>query len=299
MLINRIDRVQKNSAMLIGVALFTPQIQAADICEDYSQDIKRIESAGLKGDALFEALFEIEDASICPRWKIQSGIALGHLDEWGDAINEFKDARSPEHPLAYAHLANALWIGANQESVKMRRESLISEAFSNGEIAFKLYRKQTKTPPDWVISLMRELDEFTAEADAEYYAMVLSQSAADTRGSGVLPGLNVQINFDTRSHTLDAQALKKVGEIAQAIHKYLAQEPGASFEVVGHTDIVGSHEYNQGLSDRRAQSVVSKLTTMINGISVSGYGKGKTELKYPGNSDAINKFNRRVEIKMK
>lgn len=50
-----------------------------------------------------------------------------------------------------------------------------------------------------------------------------------------------------------------------------------SIRVTGHTDRIGPAEYNQGLSERRAQSVVSYLRNRnaFRGIDISGRGMGE------------------------
>jgi len=67
------------------------------------------------------------------------------------------------------------------------------------------------------------------------------------------------------------------------------------FKVEGHTDAKGSEAYNQNLSMRRAESVVSYMTD--NGIDkrrLEGIGKGFSELLYPDKPQAME--NRRVRI---
>jgi outer membrane protein OmpA-like peptidoglycan-associated protein len=67
--------------------------------------------------------------------------------------------------------------------------------------------------------------------------------------------------------------------------------------VYGHTDNIGSQEYNLDLSERRAQTVLDYLTQ--NGIDpeiVTSKGFGKSQPIVPGNTAAARAKNRRVEI---
>jgi outer membrane protein OmpA-like peptidoglycan-associated protein len=78
--------------------------------------------------------------------------------------------------------------------------------------------------------------------------------------------------FDTGKYTLKPDtkvALAKVSGILQAY-------PSLKLQVEGYTDIVGSDEYNQKLSENRAGSVKDFLVSQgvsINNITAEGYGK--------------------------
>ncbi len=64
------------------------------------------------------------------------------------------------------------------------------------------------------------------------------------------------VNFDFDKDTLRPDAVVILDEAADILNKY----PQLKVEVAGHTDSVGSEEYNQGLSQRRAQVVYNYLT---------------------------------------
>lgn len=64
------------------------------------------------------------------------------------------------------------------------------------------------------------------------------------------------IEFDFNSAAIRAESESTLAEIA----KLLRDQPDLSVLVVGHTDTVGTFEYNRTLSQRRAESVVASLT---------------------------------------
>lgn len=69
-------------------------------------------------------------------------------------------------------------------------------------------------------------------------------------------------------------------------------------EVVGHTCDLGSHEYNQGLSERRANQVMEVLVGAgINEDIIECRGEGENHPKHPNTSEANRKLNRRVDIR--
>ena len=99
--------------------------------------------------------------------------------------------------------------------------------------------------------------------------------------------------FDVDEATLKAGATQSLSRLVTFLKEY----PDRQVLVEGHTDSTGTEEYNLGLSQRRAESVVQFLT--LNGIApdraiARGYGKA-----YPvaGNETAAGRQrNRRVEI---
>ena len=98
-------------------------------------------------------------------------------------------------------------------------------------------------------------------------------------------------NFEFNSDKLTPAARENLDQFAKAL-----KDPrlgGSKFEIDGHTDAVGPEEYNLGLSERRADAVVSYLTS--EGIDASllvakGFGKTKPRVANP-----YSPLNRRVE----
>jgi outer membrane protein OmpA-like peptidoglycan-associated protein len=98
-------------------------------------------------------------------------------------------------------------------------------------------------------------------------------------------------NFEFNSDKLTQAARENLDQFAKAIKD--PRLAGSKFEIDGHTDAVGPGEYNQGLSERRADAVVSYLAS--DGIDKSllvakGFGKSKPRVANPYSPE-----NRRVE----
>ncbi|WP_207264847.1 OmpA family protein [Desulfovibrio sp. Huiquan2017] len=80
----------------------------------------------------------------------------------------------------------------------------------------------------------------------------------------------------------------------------LEEEPAATYEISGHTDATGTEAYNQGLSERRANSVMKWLTDNgINANRLEAKGYGELAPKYDNTTKEGRKLNRRVEIQTK
>lgn len=70
-----------------------------------------------------------------------------------------------------------------------------------------------------------------------------------------------------------------------------------SIKVVGHTDSVGSAEYNQALSERRASSVAAYLLSQgIAPSKLTSEGKGKSQPVADNDTEEGRAKNRRVEL---
>lgn len=83
------------------------------------------------------------------------------------------------------------------------------------------------------------------------------------------------------------------------VAKVLKDYPSTYIDVYGHTDSDGSDAYNQGLSERRAQSVANYLSMQgVQSARVATRGFGETQ-PIGSNATAEGKAqNRRVEIKI-
>jgi outer membrane protein OmpA-like peptidoglycan-associated protein len=99
--------------------------------------------------------------------------------------------------------------------------------------------------------------------------------------------------FDTAQHTLKPGAREKLSKIAGILQSH----PGIRLRVEGHTDSVGGSEYNQRLSEERAESVRDYLVQSgIKAADISARGMGKDYPIASNDSAAGRQLNRRVEL---
>jgi outer membrane protein OmpA-like peptidoglycan-associated protein len=108
------------------------------------------------------------------------------------------------------------------------------------------------------------------------------------------PSIDLEINFDYNSATISRKALSAVTELGKALSNPELKD--GVFLVAGHTDAKGGEEYNQALSERRAESIkrylIEKFGLAAENLVAVGYGK--TQLKNPG--DPLGEENRRVQV---
>jgi outer membrane protein OmpA-like peptidoglycan-associated protein len=99
--------------------------------------------------------------------------------------------------------------------------------------------------------------------------------------------------FDTGKHTLRPLAREKLAKISGIVLAY----PALTLGIEGNTDSVGGDEYNQGLSERRAEAVRSFLAQQgvpESSMTAKGLGEGQP---IASNSTAEGRQqNRRVEL---
>lgn len=109
-------------------------------------------------------------------------------------------------------------------------------------------------------------------------------------------GLIVNISdvlFDFNKYTLKPGAREKMAKVSGILLAY----PGLQIQVEGHTDSVGSDEYNQRLSEQRADAVRDYLTEQgVRGGSVTAVGFGKAQPVASNDTAAGRQQNRRVEL---
>jgi outer membrane protein OmpA-like peptidoglycan-associated protein len=99
--------------------------------------------------------------------------------------------------------------------------------------------------------------------------------------------------FDTGQHTLKPGAREKLAKVAGI----LLAHPGLKLEIEGHTDSVGSEEFNQSLSERRAAAVKDYLVSQgFPSHGITAIGLGETQPVTSNGTPVGRQQNRRVEL---
>ncbi|HTR46544.1 MAG TPA: OmpA family protein [Verrucomicrobiae bacterium] len=136
-----------------------------------------------------------------------------------------------------------------------------------------------------------------AEAEkAELRKQLLSQLSSILQTHDTVRGLIVNMSdvlFDTGSYTLKAGAREKLAKISGILLAY----PGLKIQIEGHTDSVGGDDFNQKLSEQRAQMVRDYLIDqLVPASSVTARGFGKTKPVASNDTPEGRQQNRRVEL---
>ncbi len=99
--------------------------------------------------------------------------------------------------------------------------------------------------------------------------------------------------FDFNKYTLKPEARERLAKISGIVLAY----PDLKLDIEGFTDSIGSDEYNQELSEKRAESVRGYLVSSgVKPDSVSATGLGKANPVADNSTASGRKLNRRVEM---
>lgn len=136
------------------------------------------------------------------------------------------------------------------------------------------------------------LRDLRSHCDGDYPGADID--AVGAIGSALKLSMQSSVVFDYKDSTVKTGARNELHEIAQI----LKQQPNAKLIIEGHTDSVGGDEYNQKLSEARAEAVKEFLVTdekLVN-VKIETKGYGKTRPIAPNTTDEGREKNRRVEI---
>jgi outer membrane protein OmpA-like peptidoglycan-associated protein len=179
-------------------------------------------------------------------------------------------------------------------------EARAAEAHSRQEIA------RANQERDQIILQARNREANSAQASAEAakdqaaaaQAQLASaqQELAALKAKQTERGMVVTLGdvlFDTGQATLKPGAMESINRLAT----YLSQNPQTKVLVEGHTDSVGSDDYNISLSERRARAVATELESRgIPDSQIQTLGRGKDMPVASNSTPAGRQQNRRVEI---
>src|SRR5215475_1551609 len=131
---------------------------------------------------------------------------------------------------------------------------------------------------------------------AELRAQLLAQLNSVLQTNDSARGLIVNMSdvlFDTGSSTLKPATREKLAKISGIVLAH----PGLTLQIEGHTDIIGSDDFNQRLSEQRADSVRDFLAEQgVPVSSITARGFGKTQPVASNDTPEGRQRNRRVEL---
>ncbi|MEL7540934.1 MAG: OmpA family protein, partial [Pseudomonadota bacterium] len=101
------------------------------------------------------------------------------------------------------------------------------------------------------------------------------------------------ITFDVNSAAIKGDFYGPLDEVSTTLIDY----PSTAVDVVGHASSDGANDYNQALSERRANSVQSYLVNSgVQSVRLQAFGMGETQPIADNSTEAGRIANRRVEI---
>ena len=131
------------------------------------------------------------------------------------------------------------------------------------------------------------------DAQAEDLQDKLPNAVVERVGEGIQITFDSGILFDVNSSNLRMAAQGNLNELARSLQDY----EGTDVLVVGHTDSTGEADYNQALSERRADAARNFLVGAgLESARITAMGMGETEPIDTNDTAAGRQENRRVEV---
>ncbi|AHM59146.1 outer membrane protein/peptidoglycan-associated (lipo)protein [Flammeovirgaceae bacterium 311] len=121
----------------------------------------------------------------------------------------------------------------------------------------------------------------------------LENATVERVGEGIQVTFEGGILFAFDKEDLTPTAKQNIRELAETLRKY----PDTNVLIEGHTDDKGADDYNQRLSERRAQAVAQYVTAQgVSSSRITTRGYGETQPLASNDSEAGRAQNRRVEV---
>jgi len=171
-----------------------------------------------------------------------------------------------------------------QEADSANRRTAIAQAnASNEKLAADVARSQADMARDATADAQRNAQELQKQID-DLQAKVTDRGLVLTLGDVLFTSGTAQLNVGSSGN---------LGKLAG----FLDAHPERTAIIEGHTDSVGGEDYNQGLSQRRAEAVKSYLVSQgVGSARLTASGKGKSAPIGDNGSATGRQQNRRVEV---
>ncbi len=203
------------------------------------------------------------------------------------------DARAAQEQAAQAQ-------AQSDEDARRRAEAEHAQAEAQRQQAAALEQQQQAEAARAAAQLAAtEADRQRQEAirqKEEMRARLLAQLNQVLQTRDTARGLIVSmpdVLFDFNKYTLKPEARERLARISGIVLAY----PDLKLQIEGYTDSIGSDEYNQTLSEKRADTVRAYLVSSgVSMDSVAARGMGKADPIGDNSTAAGRKLNRRVEL---
>jgi outer membrane protein OmpA-like peptidoglycan-associated protein len=210
------------------------------------------------------------------------------------------DARAAQEQAAQAQ-------AQSDEDARRRADAERAQAEAQQQQAAALaQQQQAQAEADAARAAAQQAAQQTAEAERQRQEAIQQKEAMRARLLAQLNqvlqtrdtarGLIVSmpdVLFDFNKYTLKPEARERLARISGIVLAY----PDLKLQIEGYTDSIGSEEYNQTLSEKRAEAVRDYLVTSgVNMNSVVAQGMGKADPVADNSTAEGRKLNRRVEM---
>lgn len=197
----------------------------------------------------------------------------------------------------FSHYDNKGWFdftGIVSPSGKMIDFSGTNDPLGSNINNVVIINKTLFTEPDIGIIETGAVDDYMTNQEAQLRSKLSGSGISVSREkTHIILQLPSHITFDTDSDILKSRFTPVLKMIAFVLNEYNS----TLVTTIGHTDNVGSDEYNQMLSTKRAKSLANYLSRNgVNQKRLASIGRGKFQPVSLNDTSGGRAMNRRVEI---
>jgi outer membrane protein OmpA-like peptidoglycan-associated protein len=227
---------------------------------------------------------------------VLSYLTLSRLDRIDQEVSQLRtqvDESSMKADAASSKADSALGRASQAEQSAQTAANQRDQA----EKAKTEFQQQAQQAQQQAAEAQEKAEEYRKQREAELDRLqeALGQIASTRRTA---MGLVMTLGSQSIRFAFDKSTLRPEDkEVLSRIAGILSTLKGYQISVYGYTDDIGTKEYNQKLSERRAQSVYDYLVS--NGLNpkiMTTKGFGEADPLVPGDSEKARAINRRVEI---
>ncbi|NCC26626.1 MAG: hypothetical protein EOM22_00360 [Gammaproteobacteria bacterium] len=181
-------------------------------------------------------------------------------------------------------------------------------AIAEGELADGLtmarsaLERYPDAPPSWMEALVLQGDlERSGRIESSRAIVQALQGEGNSRAFGVVRrhiDLHIHFAYDRDDVDSTPEGARQVDELVKAVREIGPIDQ--HYQLIGHTDLRGTEDYNRALSQRRAVSVKDYVAIRAPEVAdrLCALGKGKSSPLHPGDSEEVHRVNRRVEVRI-
>jgi outer membrane protein OmpA-like peptidoglycan-associated protein len=230
-----------------------------------------------------EAVQSAEDARIITIRKIKAeddaAVQQARLDAEQQAQRSQADAQQAQLAAQQSQLA-----AEQQAAERAKAEAAAAEAQAQAQRA----RDAQQAAEQGAQQASQQAEQARERLKAQLNAVLQTTETA----RGLIVNMS-DVLFDFNKYTLKPEAREKLAKVSGILLAY----PGLKLQVEGYTDNIGSDEYNQKLSEERADGVREYLVSQSvvdDNVTAKGYGKRQPVADNSTNEGRAQ--NRRVEL---
>jgi len=203
------------------------------------------------------------------------------------------DRQQAELARQQAETAKAEALRMKQEAEQARKDAEAARAQAVAQQqALAVEADKARKAADEADRLRQQAEKEKADLRAQLLAQLNAVLATRDSARGLIANMS-DVLFKTGSFELLPGARERLAKVSGIVLAH----PGLHLEVEGHTDSVGSDEYNQQLSEKRAEAVRSYLVQQgIPDSAIVARGLGKSSPVATNDTPEGRQQNRRVEM---